>query len=455
MIDLPIPDACLSVVVPCYNEVDTVATLLKRVLDEPCVAEVIVVDDCSTDGSTDIIASFTDSRVRVLHQPFNMGKGAALQRGFLEATADYVVVQDADLEYDPSEFSRLLQPLVKDLADVVYGSRFLTTSAHRVLYFWHSVGNRLLTLLSNTFTNVNLTDMETCYKAFRREAIQQIDLQEDRFGTDPEITAKLAAGGWRIWEVGISYSGRTYEEGKKIGFRDAVRASYCILRYSRTGNRLARSSTARSRDNGLDAAHHSTTVSPLAETESYIDHLVDQLDPWLHGRIHPIGAGLGPLTSRLSTRGYQVVTPEPDTIVADTIVLANTLEHVEDDLEMLRRIYDSVRLGGSVVILVPAHEALYGKHDRVIGRYRRYRRTQLVNRVSTAGFIVEHAAYINAPGAALWLIGRRFLRRTPKADGPSPLFDRIILPSVKKCDARFDLPFGQSLIVVGRKVAVN
>jgi glycosyltransferase involved in cell wall biosynthesis len=228
---------CLSVVIPCYNEVSTVLDVLKEVLASPYTAEVVLVDDGSVDGTRDLLAGIEDSRVRVFLQPVNMGKGAALRRGFREATADYVIVQDADLEYDPTEFGAVLSPLLDGRADVVYGSRFLSGRPHRVLYFWHSVGNKLLTTLSNMFTNLNLTDMETCYKAFRREVIQSITLQEDRFGFEPEVTAKVAALGVRVYEVGISYSGRTYAEGKKIGWKDGVRAFYCIVKYSREPKR--------------------------------------------------------------------------------------------------------------------------------------------------------------------------------------------------------------------------
>ncbi len=179
-----------------------------------------------------MLASVTDTRVRVLLQEVNQGKGAALQRGFRESTSEFVVVQDADLEYDPNDYGKLLEPMVAGRADVVFGSRFLTGDQHRVLYFWHSVGNRLLTLASNMTTDLNLTDMETCYKAFRKEVLDSFELQESRFGIEPEITARVAAGRWRVYEVGISYDGRTYEEGKKIGLRDAFRALYCIARYA-------------------------------------------------------------------------------------------------------------------------------------------------------------------------------------------------------------------------------
>lgn len=231
---------CLSVVVPCFNEAPTVATLLARVLASPWVAEIVVVDDCSADGTDGVLAEVVTAHdavasgvtLRVTRHPVNRGKGAALRTGFRLATSDYVIVQDADLEYDPDEYGIVLEPLERGVADVVYGSRFLGGRPHRVLYFWHSVGNRLLTLLSNMATDLNLTDMETCYKAFRREVIQSLELHEDRFGVEPELTAKVAAGRWRIYEVGISYQGRTYDEGKKINWRDGVRAVICIVKYS-------------------------------------------------------------------------------------------------------------------------------------------------------------------------------------------------------------------------------
>jgi glycosyltransferase involved in cell wall biosynthesis len=234
------PTPCLSVVIPCYNERATIDEVLKRVLDSPWTSQVVIVDDGSTDGTREVLTAIDESRVEVLLQPQNQGKGAAIRRGFSAATADFVIIQDADLEYDPSDYEAMLEPLVDGRADVVFGSRFMGGRPHRVLYFWHSMGNRLLTLLSNMTTNLNLTDMETCYKAFRREVVQGLDLVEDRFGIEPEITAKVARGGWRIYEVGISYSGRTYAEGKKINWRDGLWALRCIARYSPVGERLSR-----------------------------------------------------------------------------------------------------------------------------------------------------------------------------------------------------------------------
>jgi len=243
--DAPTPRR-LSVVMPVYNEADTLEEIVRRVASTTLKAEIVAVDDGSSDGSGAILERLRDEGLidRVVVHERNRGKGAALATGFAEATGNIVIVQDADLEYDPGEYRKLLEPILDDRADVVFGSRFFGGEPHRVLYYWHYLGNRFLTVLSNMVTNLNLSDMETCYKCFRREVLEGLVIEERGFGVEPELTAKVAHGGWRVYEVGVSYSGRTYAEGKKIGWKDGVRAIYCILKYGllrrRRGHRPSR-----------------------------------------------------------------------------------------------------------------------------------------------------------------------------------------------------------------------
>jgi 2-polyprenyl-3-methyl-5-hydroxy-6-metoxy-1,4-benzoquinol methylase len=478
--------ACLSVVMPAYNEAATIETVIHRVLASPWVAEVIVVDDGSTDDSAAIVRAIGDPRLRLLLQPVNLGKGAALRRGFQEATQPYVIVQDADLEYDPGEYPTMLAPLLSGDADAVYGSRFLSGNPHRVLYYWHSVGNRVLTTASNMFTNLNLTDMETCYKAFRREVIQSIDIEEDRFGFEPEITAKLAAGGWRLYEVGISYSGRTYAEGKKIGWKDGMRAMYGIVRYSTAWHRV-RERLDNAPDRSIPPAAFddsdaelSSVLSVLECADNYADWIFALIRPHLGDRVLEVGAGHGELTERLRRHSHVTATDVSKRCIDelakrfaddgnvevlqadvaalgagqhlfDSAVLVNVLEHIDDDVTALADLREVVRRGGRICVFVPAFEGLYSDFDRRIGHRRRYRRSQLVSAFDEAGLGIVEARYVNTVGALAWWLTARRMGRVPTRRWSVQAYDRLV-PAIRRFEAEREPRFGQSLLCVGERV---
>jgi SAM-dependent methyltransferase len=471
---------CLSVVVPCFNEEATVERAVARVLAQPFVAEVVIVDDASTDGTAAVLATLDDPRVRVLRHPVNRGKGAALRTGFAEAVGPFVAVQDADLEYDPADLAKLLVPLLAGDADVVYGSRFLTSDAHRVLYFWHSVGNRMLTLYSNMLTNLNLTDMETCYKVFRREVLDRITIEEERFGVEPEVTAKVAALGCRIYEVGISYHGRSYAEGKKIGWRDGVRAMWVMTRHSATARRERR--RAGRTPSVFDAADGelADTLETLDGAERYVEWVTSLVLPHVRGRVLEVGAGHGTFSGRLAAAATQLVVSEPspraarllrdrfaglDHIVVDdrdlegaaadgpfdAVVLLNVLEHVADDEKALVQLREALAPGGRLVLFVPASEVLYSDYDRSIGHHRRYGRTELVRKVERAGLTVVDAHHVNAIGFFGWLGTAKLLRTRPTQAGLVSRYDRVAVPVARAIESRVRPPFGQSLLLVAER----
>ena len=470
------PAPCLSVVVPCFNEEETIAELLARVLEQPWTAEVIVVDDGSTDGSAQTVQSVDDPRIRLLRQPRNLGKGAALRRGLSQATAPYVIIQDADLEYDPAEYATLLQPLLDGRADVVYGSRFLSSGAHRVLYFWHAVGNRLLTLLSNMATNLSLTDMETCYKVFRREVLDDLTIEEDRFGFEPEITAKVARGGWRVYEVGISYAGRTYEEGKKIGWRDGMRALWCVGRYNLRRKEVAAPTRSPADFAAADSELADVLDSLGANAPNYTSWIADLCQPYLGNRVLEVGAGHGDLTVRFARPGVEVVATDiskrcldvlgerfadaehvevrhldlfdhDDGGGYDSAVLVNVLEHLPDDQAALEELRRLVRPGGHVLLYVPAFERLYSRFDQAVGHYRRYDRTQLTRVVRASGLQVIEARYVNQLGALAWWLLATKLNQVPTEPSKVRLYDRAVVPRLRKLEERYRTEFGQSLFV--------
>ena len=472
---------CLSVVMPCFNEEATVATVIKRVLESPYTGELIVVDDGSTDGTVEIVSSIDDPRVRLFRQPRNRGKGAAIRRGFSLVSLPYVIIQDADLEYDPDDWHQVLAPLLRDEADVVYGSRFAGTGARRVLYFWHSVGNRALTLASNMMTNLNLTDMETCYKAFRLEVVRSLVIEEDRFGMEPEITAKVAVAGWRVFEVGITYQGRTYEEGKKIGWKDGMRAAYCIfVRYAPWWSGLRRRAK-RAAEVELDVSHDEllSTLDSLDDADNYADWVYEMVEPVLGSTVVEVGAGHGTFTRRLS-KGRRVLAVEPansavdrleqtvagldgaellhgdlasvpESIAADSVLFVNVLEHIDDDLGALRDARARLVPGGHVVVYAPALEPLYSRFDRAVGHVRRYRKKELAAVMDQAGLEVTTCRYVNAPGTVAWLLYAKLAGRTPTKRGPAMAYDRVVVPVIRRLEQNWEPPVGQSILCIGRR----
>ncbi len=473
---------CLSVVMPCYNEAPTILEVARRVLASPYTAELIIVDDGSTDGTADLCSTLQSERVRVVTQPRNQGKGAALRRGFSLSTAPFVVVQDADLEYDPHEYGTLLQPLLDDEADVVYGSRFLGGRGHRVLYYWHSVGNRFLTTLSNMATNLNLTDMETCYKAFRREVLESLEIHEDRFGFEAEITAKVARGPWRVYEVGVSYAGRTYAEGKKIGWRDGVRALACIAKYSPVGLHAQSWMSTRPHRAGAAPFHEadrelSSTLDSLDDADRYATWIYGLLQPYLGKRVLEIGAGHGTLTELLRQGRSVVATDLSERCAAvlrerfsgaddvavlnlpvsdivgrdetyDSVVLVNVLEHIEQDVDTLAQLRSVLDDDGHILIYAPAFEALYSPFDQQVGHHRRYTIHSLRRRLLNAGLAPVEVRYVNVVGAVVWWAFAARMGRTPTKRWMVRAFDAMV-PLIRRVDGSGRV-IGQSVFAVAK-----
>lgn len=464
----------LSIIMPAFNERKTLREIVGRVLSVDLgeiEKELVIVDDGSTDGTRDILRELDGKDgVRAVFQPQNLGKGAAVWTGMRASTGDLVVIQDADLEYDPREYPVLLRPILDGEADIVYGSRFLGhPGGHRVLYFWHTVGNRLLTLMSNMFTNLNLTDMETCYKAMTRSVVDRLDLQSKRFGIEPEITCKVSRMRARIYEVPISYHGRTYEEGKKIGFKDALQAVWVILKYFRW--------EAPRGDVGAMTLRRMERLGP------YNAWLHDRFDAALGRRVLEVGSGVGNQTrffvdrervvasdveihyvrelkakfenrSNVKVASYRFPLSAADRAelaaeAVDTIVCLNVLEHIEDDRATIADFASVLPSGGRLVLLVPSLKALYGSLDVHLHHYRRYERDELARLVREAGFEVEKVRFLNRPGVLGWWLNSKVLKRKVLPKGQLAAF-RWILPLLR-LEEKSEPSFGMSLLVLARK----
>ena len=465
----------LSILVPVYNERTVVERSLDHVLNAPLPEElereIILVDDCSTDGTSDIIEALAarEPSVHLVRHEVNQGKGAALRTAIQHATGDFCLIQDADLEYDPAEYPRLVRPLLDGHADAVFGSRYLAGEQTRVLPFWHSLMNRTLTLLSNMFCNLNLTDMETCYKVFRTDLLKSIPIRSDRFGFEPEITMKCAKRKLRIYEVPISYHGRSYEEGKKIGWWDGVKALFTIVYFWLI-------------DDLYTKPFGRGVQNTLTGTPNYISWITKVLRNYLGDTVLEAGAGIGTVGARLMSRRLRYVagegdpllhhalnnrflrTPSVDVVMLDpeqpedyrgigepfdTVVGLNLLEYAEDPAQLTSNLTGALKPGGRLLVLVPQGRRLYGALDKALGLKRRFRRTELQQLLEAQGLEVEATHQINKVSAPFWLIQSRIFHRKRLGKPMLKLFDKTVW-LWRLFDKVLPWP-GLSLIMVARK----
>lgn len=461
----------LSVLMPVFNEARTLRTIVGRVLAAPVDLEIelICVDDCSKDSSLGILNELAaaDSRVKVIAQPENMGKGRAIRTAIENMTGDIGIVQDGDLEYDPAEYPKMIGPILEGKADAVYGSRFAASAERRVLFFWHAMGNKVLTALSNMANDINLTDMETCYKAVRADVLRDLRLTSDRFGIEPEITARLARYGARIYEVPISYHGRTYAEGKSIGWRDGVQALWLIFKFRFLDTKSS-----------VDAGH--STLESLSAAPGVAKWTIEQFKSHLGGRVFEAGSGMGNLTAQLLDRESLVVADiderhlrsiekrfgHLENIEAlqgdlqdpsfyeglpgefDSVLCVNVLEHLDDPGVAVSEFYKTTRSGGKVLILVPAHEWLFSDADTALGHRTRYTEAGLRRLLDDAGFVVEDLYQFNRLGVLGWYTNKVF-GRTDIAPWQARLFS-FLLPLARLIEGLRFLP-GLSLIAIGKR----
>jgi glycosyltransferase involved in cell wall biosynthesis len=445
--------ATLSILIPVFNEEEFVGELLRRVetayLPGDLQREIVVVNDCSRDGSVEVIEDFIASRphlnIRLINHERNSGKGAAIRTAIAAANGEFSIIQDADLEYDPAEYPKMLAPLLDGRADVVYGSRFLVAGERRVLYYWHSLANHILTTLCNVAADLNLTDMETCYKAFRTSLAKSIPLTNDRFGIEPELTIKFARRHARIYETPISYNGRTYDEGKKVGLIDAFEALWVILKARFTRHIYDGSGRA--------------TLDAMSEAPKFNRWMADTIAPWAGKRILEIGAGQGNMTRQICPRRklYIATDFDPEYVEhlratfrhrpavhvfrldasspedyrqfegeVDTVVCLNVLEHIEDDAGTLRNIRTALEPGGRLILLVPNGPDAYGSIDKAIGHFRRYTSPSLQTLLEENGYELEQMLPFNRVSKPGWRFTGQILNATTISPASMRIFDKFV-----------------------------
>jgi glycosyltransferase involved in cell wall biosynthesis len=457
----------LSVLMPVYNEARTLRTIVERVLASPveCEIELVCVDDCSVDNSLEILQELAaqDERVRVIAQPINMGKGKAIRTAIDNMTGDIAIIQDADLEYDPEEYPRVIGPLLSGKADAVYGSRFASSEVRRVLFFWHALGNRVLTMFSNMANDLNLTDMETCYKAVRADVLKRLRLTSDRFGLEPEITARLAQWGARIYEVPISYHGRTYAEGKNIGWRDGVEALWLIFKFRFIDRRATDETSV-------------VTRQSLGRARRFRQWSLDRFGEHLGRRVIEVNAGPGHSTSHLLDRDRLLATDTDPVHVEtlrrrfghlenvevtlhdfesapigfdgfDTVILFDGLQRSENPKALLASVAASVESGGTILIQVPAHPRLFGDTDRAAGHVRRFLEADVDDLVRAAGLELVMLEPFNRMGVFGWRV-QNVLGSGSISPATAKTFD-ILVPLAKRLDAA-GIGSGLSWLAVAR-----
>ncbi len=463
----------LSILIPVYNERAYLRRCVERILEVPLAyslqKEIVIVDDGSTDGTTQVIqelAARYPNDVRAVYLKKNQGKGAAIRRAVEEMSGEYAIFQDADLEYDPNDYNIILQALKKGKADVVYGSRFASREMRRVFNFHHALGNKFLTFLSNITTGLDLTDMETCYKAFRTDILKTIPIRSDRFGIEPEITAKIAKRSCAVFEVPINYSGRGYNEGKKIGWKDGITAIYTIIKYWLI-------------DDCFNQQYAQAILHNLSGARRFNQWMVKSIEPYLGNRILEVGAGIGNI-SRLLPKKEELIISDVDPVYldilrvafrdndivkivnldiqdhagaaalgkgnCDTVVCLNILEHVEDDLKALENIHYMLAPGGKLILLVPQYQWLYGSYDRHAGHVRRYSRRELQQKLTAASFKILRFKNFNTLAMLGWWINSCLMQRTSMDRWQLKIYDTLV-PLLRMVESLLPLP-GISLICV-------